>query len=103
MLPGVNGSRAACPKRSRVRSRGWQPGGHQSYWIRIAGAIIAAPFAKLWRIAVSVFSASPLTRLIQVGVDIVAGNSIHGADVVRVLKQAVQSRQLPQAIRTDRR
>jgi len=34
-------------------------------------------------------------------VDIVAGNSIRGADVVRVLEQAVRFRRLPQAIRTD--
>jgi putative transposase len=34
-------------------------------------------------------------------VDIVAGNSIRGTDVVRVLEQAVRFRRLPQAIRTD--
>ena len=34
-------------------------------------------------------------------VDIVAGNSLRGADVVRVLEQAVRFRRLPQAIRTD--
>lgn len=34
-------------------------------------------------------------------VDIVAGNSIRGADVVRVLEQAVRFRRLPKAIRTD--
>jgi putative transposase len=34
-------------------------------------------------------------------VDIVAGNSIRGADVVRTLEQAVRFRRLPRAIRTD--
>lgn len=34
-------------------------------------------------------------------VDIVAGSSIRGADVVQVLEQAVRFRRLPQAIRTD--
>ena len=35
-------------------------------------------------------------------IDIVAGNSIRGIDVVGVLEQAVRVRGLPQAIRTDR-
>ncbi len=34
-------------------------------------------------------------------VDIVAGSSIKGADVVQVLEQAVRFRRLPQALRTD--
>ncbi len=34
-------------------------------------------------------------------IDIVAGSSIRGADVVRVLEQAARLRRLPQAIRTD--